>query len=86
MVGLKSGRQDRGAGDGDGTTIEGDLTRGLLRGEGERNHQVSLIVLFFDLVYVFAITQLSHLRVEHLDLRGAAQTASALSGVPAAGH
>ena len=30
---------------------------------------------FFDLVFVFAITQLSHLLVEHLDLEGVAQTA-----------
>jgi low temperature requirement protein LtrA len=49
--------------------------RGLLRGEGERDHQVSSMELFFDLVYVFAITQLSHLLSEHLDLRGATQTA-----------
>ncbi|MFE3452828.1 low temperature requirement protein A [Nonomuraea sp. NPDC059194] len=32
------------------------------------------IELFFDLVYVFAITQLSHLLLAHLDLAGAAQT------------
>ena len=31
--------------------------------------------LFFDLVYVLAVTQLSHLLLEHLDVRGAAQTA-----------
>src|SRR5215217_5361773 len=49
--------------------------RGLLRGEGERDHQVSSMELFFDLVYVFAITQLSHLLSERLDLRGAMQTA-----------
>src|SRR5215207_2545997 len=50
-------------------------SRGLLRGEGERDHQVSSMELFFDLVYVFAITQLSHLLSERLDLRGATQTA-----------
>src|SRR5215207_1648905 len=50
-------------------------SRGLLRGEGERDHQVSSMELFFDLDYVFAITQLSHLLSEHLDLRGATQTA-----------
>jgi low temperature requirement protein LtrA len=48
---------------------------GLLRGEGERDHQVSSMELFFDLVYVFAITQLSQLLFERLDLRGALQTA-----------
>jgi low temperature requirement protein LtrA len=30
--------------------------------------------LFFDLVYVFAVTQLSHLLLDHLSLHGAAQT------------
>ncbi len=30
--------------------------------------------LFFDLVFVFAITQLSHLLLDHLSVRGAAQT------------
>ena len=48
---------------------------GLLRGEGERDHQVSSMELFFDLVFVFAITQLSHLFSERLDVRGALQTA-----------
>jgi len=55
--------------------IERHPSRGLLRGEGERDHQVSSMELFFDLVYVFAITQLSHLLIEHLDPRGAMQTA-----------
>jgi low temperature requirement protein LtrA len=32
------------------------------------------VELFFDLVYVFAVTQLSHLLLEHLDIRGAART------------
>jgi low temperature requirement protein LtrA len=55
--------------------IERYPVHGLLRGEGERDHQVSSMELFFDLVYVFAITQLSHLLSEHLDVRGALQTA-----------
>jgi low temperature requirement protein LtrA len=55
--------------------IERNPVPGLLRGEGERDHQVSSMELFFDLVYVFAITQLSHLLIEHLDVRGALQTA-----------
>jgi low temperature requirement protein LtrA len=37
--------------------------------------------LFFDLVYVFAITQLSHLLLEHLDAHGAAQTGLLLLAV-----
>jgi low temperature requirement protein LtrA len=49
--------------------------QGLLRGEGERDHQVSSMELFFDLVFVFAITQLSHLLLTHLDAGGAFQTA-----------
>jgi low temperature requirement protein LtrA len=41
------------------------------RGEGER---VTFIELFFDLVYVFAVTSLSELLLHHLTVRGAAQT------------
>jgi low temperature requirement protein LtrA len=37
--------------------------------------------LFFDLVYVFAIIQLSHLLLEHLTWRGALQTAMLFSAV-----
>ncbi len=36
---------------------------------------VSPLELFFDLVYVFAIGQLSHHLVEHVDLRTGAETA-----------
>jgi low temperature requirement protein LtrA len=41
------------------------------RGAGER---VTFIELFFDLVYVFAVTSLSELLLHHLTVRGAAQT------------
>ncbi|MEW9533252.1 low temperature requirement protein A [Microbispora sp. NPDC049125] len=41
------------------------------RAEGQR---VTFTELFFDLVYVFAITQLSHLLLGHLSWHGAAQT------------
>ena len=51
------------------------LPQGLLRGDGERDHQVSSMELFFDLVFVFAITQLSHLLLTHLDADGALQMA-----------
>jgi low temperature requirement protein LtrA len=61
--------------DGDEAMIEGRHSQGLLRGEGERDHQVSSMELFFDLVFVFAITQLSHLLLTHLDPGGALQTA-----------
>lgn len=46
----------------------------LLRSPGEQAHRVTPMELFFDLVYVFAITQLSHLLLDHLDARGVFQT------------
>jgi low temperature requirement protein LtrA len=47
----------------------------LFRARGEHDHSpVTYIELFFDLVFVFAITQLSHRFIEHLDYRGAAET------------
>ena len=54
----------------------------MLRREREQGGQrVTSMELFFDLVYVLAVTQLSHLLVEHLDARGAAQTALLLVAV-----
>ncbi|HEY5971827.1 MAG TPA: low temperature requirement protein A [Pseudoxanthomonas sp.] len=45
----------------------------------QRDHhdsgRVGMVELFFDLVFVFAVTQLSHSLLTHLDLAGAAQTA-----------
>jgi low temperature requirement protein LtrA len=52
-----------------------------LRAHGEEAHQVSFFELFFDLVYVFAVTQLSHGLIEHIGLRGAAETAILLLAV-----
>ena len=49
--------------------------RSLLRNHGGGHASVSNLELFFDLVYVFAITQLSHFLLVHLDWMGAAQTA-----------
>lgn len=37
--------------------------------------QVSTLELFFDLVYVFAVSQISHLLLDHITLRGAIETA-----------
>jgi low temperature requirement protein LtrA len=48
---------------------------GRLREDGSGDHRVTSMELFFDLVYVFAITQLSHLLLAHLDWHGVAQTA-----------
>jgi len=49
--------------------------RGLLRVKnGHGHHRVSAVELFFDLVFVFAVTQLSHLLMEHFTPLGAAET------------
>jgi low temperature requirement protein LtrA len=49
--------------------------RGLLRGRGGHEHgKVSFVELFFDLVFVFAVTQLSHSLIEHFTPLGAVQT------------
>ena len=49
---------------------------GLLRVRKAHEHgKVSFVELFFDLVFVFAITQLSHSLLGHLTLLGLAQTA-----------
>ncbi|WP_426404458.1 low temperature requirement protein A [Streptomyces sp. R-07] len=45
------------------------------RGEGFRR-EVSPLELFYDLVFVFAVSQLSHHLLEHLTWRGAARTSS----------
>jgi hypothetical protein len=43
--------------------------------------RVTNIELFFDLVYVFAVTQLSHYLLGHADLRGALQAGLLLAMV-----
>jgi low temperature requirement protein LtrA len=43
------------------------------RGHHDGDGQVTSIELFFDLVFVFAVTQLSHLLFEHLSVHGALQ-------------
>jgi low temperature requirement protein LtrA len=47
---------------------------GLLRTRDGGEQRVTPLELFFDLVYVFAITQLSHLLLEHLSVEGALET------------
>ena len=42
---------------------------------GHGHHRVTNVELFFDLVFVFAVTQLSHGLLEHLTRLGAAQIA-----------
>jgi low temperature requirement protein LtrA len=58
--------------------IDGSSLRRARRDGGQR---VTNMELFFDLVYVFAVTQLSHLLLEHLTWHGAAQTALLLLAV-----
>jgi low temperature requirement protein LtrA len=49
--------------------------------QGDGADRVTNIELFFDLVYVFAVTQLSHLLVDHHTADGAVQTAVLLAMV-----
>ena len=54
----------------------------LLRERGHHDSsRVSMVELFFDLVFVFAVTQLSHTLLEHLTPLGAAQTALLLPAI-----
>jgi low temperature requirement protein LtrA len=50
------------------------VDRGLLRGRASDEQQVRPFELFFDLVFVLAVTQLSHRLLDHLTLGGTAQT------------
>jgi low temperature requirement protein LtrA len=49
-------------------------TASLLRVRDGHEARVSFVELFFDLIYVFAVTQLSHRLLEHLSLAGALET------------
>jgi low temperature requirement protein LtrA len=55
-------------------------SRNLLRSR-DGHARVTFVELFFDLVFVFAVTQLSHTLLEHLDFTGAVQTAFLLLAV-----
>ena len=50
------------------------LDRGMLRARDRGEQKVTPLELFFDLVYVYAITQLSHLLLGHPTVRGALET------------
>jgi low temperature requirement protein LtrA len=61
-----------------------DQRQGLLRERGHGQHEdgrVKFVELFFDLVFVFAVTQLSHLLLEHLSVQGALETGLLLLAV-----
>jgi low temperature requirement protein LtrA len=53
----------------------------LLRLRGHENGRVTFVELFFDLVFVFAITQLSHALLAHLTPVGAVDTAILFAAV-----
>ena len=55
--------------------------RGPMRTRNGGEQRVTPLELFFDLVYVFAVTQLSHLLLEHLSLRGVLETLMLFLGV-----
>jgi low temperature requirement protein LtrA len=59
-----------------------DARESLLRvRHGHEHTRVTYVELFFDLVFVFAITQLSHTLLEHLSLGGLLQTTLLLMAV-----
>src|SRR3990170_611797 len=54
---------------------------GPLRTRDSGEQRVTPLELFFDLVYVFAVTQLSYRLLEHLSLRGVLETLMLLLAV-----
>src|ERR687894_605448 len=54
---------------------------GLMRAREGADGRVTPLELFFDLVYVFAVTQLSHRLLDHLTIRGALEALLLLSVV-----
>src|SRR5215212_1208320 len=54
---------------------------GTLRSRDIGEQRVTPLELFFDLVYVFAVTQLSHLLLDHLSVRGVLETLMLLLAV-----
>src|SRR5918997_1575772 len=53
---------------------DSDHAGGMLRTRDGEEQRATPLELFFDLVYVFAITQLSHLLLDHLTIGGALET------------
>ncbi|WP_448950331.1 low temperature requirement protein A [Labrys neptuniae] len=51
-----------------------DKSHALLRHRDGQHARVTAVELFFDLVYAFAVTQLSHKLLGHLDAQGIAET------------
>ena len=62
--------------------MTGSAGANLLRARNGHEHtRVTYVELFFDLVFVFAITQLSHHLLKHLTLEGLLQTTLMLMAV-----
>src|ERR1041384_6473658 len=59
----------------------GSRTSQLRTRHGHDHHRVTFVELFFDLVFVFAVTQLSHGLLKHLTLIGTLQTTLMMLGV-----
>lgn len=57
------------------------MAASLLRKRDGHHARVGFVELFFDLVFVFAITQISHTLLEHLTWQGALQAAVMLAAV-----
>jgi low temperature requirement protein LtrA len=57
------------------------VARSLLRRDGPERSRVTMVELFFDLVFVFAITQLSHSLLAHLDWAHALRVGLLLAAV-----
>ncbi len=55
------------------------VRRDLMRDRGEGRQHVTNVELFFDLVYVFAVTQLSHYLLDHRSVTGALEAALLLA-------
>jgi low temperature requirement protein LtrA len=74
---------DRRAGSGEDVgSLSANGSDSLLRGKPiNGHHRVTFVELFFDLVFVFAVTQLSHTLLEHLSPIGVLQTALLLMAV-----
>ena len=56
-------------------TVASAVTPAVLRRTGRETVGVTKVELFYDLVYAFAVTQLSHYLVDHATVEGALQTA-----------
>ncbi len=57
------------------------MAKTLLRRRNGRRAEVTSVELFFDLVFVIAVTQISHALLEHMSWRGALEAALLLAAI-----